>query len=453
MPEAGLHNRSLATKEQDPCHLFQVKYRRKMRRDLEGVIGTSGSFLDRSRAKVRFALAVVTVALVLGGIAPAAAQPTDRDRLQRTAEYLLAAQLPSGLFVYDFDFVADRSVEPDNIVRQAGVAYILAEYYRYSPDPRVRRAIEATLRRLGDLSLPIGKSRLQSALEQTGLLSVPIGRYKLRAALERFGLLYRPSGEGKVISLDGKYAFALTGAGAVALLAEMQYYQATSDNRFGSLRSAWLEGLLNLRIPRRGFRISPGFIDDTPFFDGEGWLALAYYHGVFPRDERVRSALENLEAYLMTRYAADVTTGFYQWGTMAAALRLEQTSDLKFLGFIRAQAQTLLEAPRRDEWRGDSSCAHMEGLAVAARVLRAQPDLDRLLLEKVVARLDEEMAKNRTLQIPPNEGRMAFGKDVQLISPKLRDFAGAFLVSRFRPYTRVDETAHCLSAMTKLARS
>jgi hypothetical protein len=405
-----------------------------------------------ARAGARSFLAALTVALVLGGITPAAAQQTDQDRLRQAVEYLLAAQLPSGLFVYDFDFVADRSVEADNIVRQAGVAYILAEYYRYAPDPRVRRAIEATLTRLGELSLPFGKSRLQSALEQTGLLSVPIGRYKLRAALERFGLLYRPSGDGKVISLDGKYVGALTGAMAVALLAEMQYYQATADNRFGSLRSAWLEGLLSLRIPRRGFRISPGFIDETPFFDGEGWLALAYYNGVFPRDKSIVSTLENLEAYLMTRYANDVTTGFYQWGTMAAALRLEQTSSPRFLSFIRAQAQALLAAPRRDEWRGDSSCAHMEGLAVAARVLRAHQDVDPPLLEKVLARLNEEMEKNRRLQIPPSGGRIAFGKGVQLISPKLRDFSGAFLVGRFRAYTRVDETAHCVSAMTKLAR-
>jgi len=428
-----------------------------MRHSPEGTIGVSGRFFDRAtgserampRAGARLLLAAAAVALVLGGITSAAAQPTDQERRQRAVDYLLAAQLPSGLFVYDFDFVADRSVEPDNIVRQAGIAYFLAEYYRDAPDPRVRRAIEATLSRLGELSLPIGKSRWQSALEQTGILSVPIGRYKLVAALERFGLLYRPSGNGKVISLDGRYLGALAGAGAVALLAEMQYYQATADNRFGALRSAWLDGFLSLRIPRRGFRISPGFIDDTPFFDGEGWLALAYYHGVFPRDKRITSVLEDLEAYLMTRYAKDVTTGFYQWGTMAAALRLEQTSDPKFLSFIRAQAEAWLAAPRRDQWRGDSSCANMEGLAVAARVLRAHQDV---LLEKVVARLNEEMEKNRALQIPPNGGRIVFGEGVQLISPRLRDFAGAFLVGRFQAYTRVDETGHCVSAMTKLAQ-
>jgi hypothetical protein len=47
---------------------------------------------------------------------------------------------------------------------------------------------------------------------------------------------------------------------------------------------------------------------------------------------------------------------------------------------------------------------------------------------------------------------MDFGQGVYLVSPKLRDFSGAFLEGRFRPYTRVDYTAHCVSAMVKLAR-
>jgi len=124
----------------------------------------------------------------------------------------------------------------------------------------------------------------------------------------------------------------------------MQYYQATIDKQFGSLRSAWLEGLLSLRIPRRGFRISPGFIDEPPSFR---WRSVARARllprCISPRQE-ITSVLEDLEAYLMTRYANDVTTGFYQCGTMAAALRLEQTSDSRFLSFIRAQARTLLDA-------------------------------------------------------------------------------------------------------------
>ena len=386
------------------------------------------------------------------GIALAAAQVTDQERLQRAVDHLLASQLPSGLFLYDFDFVAGRPVETDNIVRQAGVAYILAEYYLHARDQRVRHAIEAALTTLGGLSLPIAKSSLQSALEQTGLLSLPVGRYKLRAGLERLGLLYRASGDGKVISPDGRYVTALTGATAVALLAELQYYQATADDRFGQMRSAWLKGLMSLWIPRRGFRISPGSIDDTPFFDGEAWLALAYYNDLFPGDTGVAATLEALDAYLMTRYATDISTGFYQWGTMTAARRLKTTSNPVFLSFIRTQAQRFLEAPRRNPWRGDNSCSDVEGLATAASVLGARKGGDGGLLERIRARLDEEMEKNRALQIPPNAQRLAFGEGIALTSPKLRDFSGAFLNGRFRPSTRLDTTGHCVSALIKLAK-
>jgi hypothetical protein len=392
----------------------------------------------------------MVAALVLLGLTPSA-QGGDRERLQRAVDYLLASQLPSGLFLYDFDFVVGRSVEADNVVRQAATAYVLAEYYLHNRDRRVRLALEGALKRFGELSLPIGKSWLQSTLEHTGLLSLPVGRYKLRAALDRFGLMYRPSGEGKVISLDGRYVTALTGAMAVALLAELQYHEATADERFAPLRSAWLKGLTSLRIPGRGYRISPGFIDDTPFFDGEAWLALAYYNDLYPRDPSVATTLENLEAYLMTRYTNDVLTGFYQWGTMAAARRLKTTSNPKFLAFVRAQAQTFLGAPRRDQWRSDNTCAYIEGLATAATVLRAQKNSDGVLLERIQARIEEEMEKIRTLQIPQSTERLTLGEGIFLTSPKVRDFSGAFLAGRYRPSTRVDITAHCVSAMIKLA--
>lgn len=128
-----------------------------------------------------------------------------------------------------------------------------------------------------------------------------------------------------------------------------------------------------------------------------------------------------------------------------------QESDRKFLSFIRAQAEAYLKAPRREEWRGDNSCAEIEGLATAARMLRAHAPADGALLERLETRLSEEMTKIRQLQIPPDTSRRDFGEGIYLVSPKLRDFSGAFLEARFHPSTRVDATAHCVSAMVKLA--
>ncbi len=396
------------------------------------------------------AVLLALVAALLGGVTPAPAGVSDQERLRRAVDYVLAAQLPSGFFRYDLDFLADRSAESDNIVRQVGAGYILAEYYLHARDRRVRLAVEATLKASGALSLPIGKSWMQSVLEHSGVLSLPIGRYKLRAGLDRMSLLYLPIGDGKVISQDGRYQTAYVGATAVGLLAELQYYQATKDDRFGDLRSAWVKGLMSLWVPRRGFRMAPDSIEDSSFFDGEAWFALAYYHDLFPRDERVGSLLRSLDTYLMARYASEVSTGFYQWGTMAAARRLKTTADPKYGTFIQAQAQTFLAAPRRDPWRGHNTCAAVEGLATAARVLRDGRVAGGALVERIQARVHEEMEKNRGLQIPPNATRMAFADGVYVSSPRLRDFSGAFLQGRFQPYTRIDDTLHCVSALIKL---
>jgi hypothetical protein len=394
---------------------------------------------------------VVLVVAVLAA-PPARAEVSDQERLRRAVDYLLASQLPSGFFRYDLDFLADRPAEGDNIVRQVGAGYILAEYYLHARERRVLLAVEAVLEASRARSLPIGKSWMQSALERSGLFALPVGRYKLRAGLERMHLLYLPTGNGKVISQDGRYQTALLGATAVGALAELQFYEATADKRFGDLRAAWVRGLMSLWVPGRGFRVAPDLIDQSSFFDGEAWFALAYYLDLFPRDEAVASLVRSLEPYLMARYASEVSTGFYQWGTMAAARRLRTTADPRYVAFIRQQAQAFLDAPRQDEWRGYNSCAEIEGLATAARVLREGKGGDAALLERIRVRVREEMDKNRGLQIPPNATRLAFAEGVYISSPRLRDFAGAFLSGRYQPSTRIDDTLHCVSALIKLAQ-
>jgi hypothetical protein len=60
----------------------------------------------------------------------------------------------------------------------------------------------------------------------------------------------------------------LAGTVALALLAELVYANASGDNRFADLRSAWLQGLLSLRIPGGGFRQTPVSIDDADYYNG-----------------------------------------------------------------------------------------------------------------------------------------------------------------------------------------
>jgi hypothetical protein len=145
-----------------------------------------------------------------------------------------------------------------------------------------------------------------------------------------------------------------------------------------------------------------------------------------------------------------MTSGFYTWGMMAAARRLRATSKPEFVRFVRAQTQAFLAAPRPDSWRGRNPCSEMEGLATAAAVLRAGGTTNEALVTRVETRFREGMETVRRLQLPPGASRFEYGGGAYLVSPKLRDFPGAFLESLARPYTRVDATAHCVSALVKL---
>ena len=376
-------------------------------------------------------------------------EANDDGRLKRAVESLQRVQDSSGLLVYDFDFATGAPSGQNDPVRQAGVIAFLAEYLVASADASVKPTLVRALERFDALSLPIGKSRLQSVVEASGLLFVPRGRHKLAAVLDRLGLLYQPVGDGAVLGLERDYAQMSAGATALALLAELQYADASGDGRFAAARERWRRGLAALYVAGLGFRVMPTKIHVSPFADGEGWLALAYYERRRPGDPTVRSILTSVEDSLIRQYGATFSIAFYQWGTMAAAVRWDTTRDPRFAAFI--EQQTLSAMKWLSEPRAHNTCATVEGLATAARVLRAAGRPNDLL-NAIDQHITTEMRKNYEFQIPPNSGRVDVGNGTSVASQRLEEFAGAFFHERHRPYTRIDFTGHCLSAMVKLRR-
>ena len=73
-----------------------------------------------------------------------------------------------------------KSGDPDNIVRQAGTAYILAEYHLQDRDPRVRLAIER-LSRSSAAVAATGRAVFSRRSSRPSSV-IAVGRYKLRAA-------------------------------------------------------------------------------------------------------------------------------------------------------------------------------------------------------------------------------------------------------------------------------
>jgi hypothetical protein len=393
--------------------------------------------------------------LSLAGTTRAVAAEIDQMRL--AAHQLAGAQLPSGLLDFDIDFLAGQGVGSGAtdvertafIARQAGTTYVLAKYLAGSKDTRVSAAVQRLIATLGTLSLPVGKSTTQRWLESTRLLSTPIGRYKLHAILEWLGLLYQPTGQGRLLSYEGGYATAWAGSTALALVAELEYFRATGDDRFAELRSSWLEGLRTLYVPGRGFREYPGSIEETAYANGETWLALATYAALFPADESATALVSRFDDYVMGKYSTEPDRQFYSWGTMAAAQRLAATSDAKFAKFIAAQADHFVDQEFAAAQRNDNTCALVEGLAAAAAVL-AKDGGNRALQQRLMTRIDREMTKNRALQIPTGTIQLDYPGGAFFHSSRLAEYTGAYLSGGGNLSVRIDVTAHCLSALLEM---
>lgn len=400
------------------------------------------------------AVAFLLLQLAVGNGAFASSS-ADTDSMRLAVDYWLQVQEPSGFMPYAFNFLEDAAPEAGvlsaaNLTRQAGTAAVLADYLALTGDPRVAPAIQKFLMAFDRHSLPIGTSRIQRWLEATHVLSMPVGRYRIQSALMRFGLLYQTTGSGKLLSPDADYSHAYTGAAALALMAELRYSQASGDNRFAALRRAWLEGLIGLRIPGDGFRQFPTSIDSTPYFDGETWLALTEYHRSFPQDRRVRELLTDVDATLMKKYGGQFNLDFFHWGAMAAAARFGDTQDPRFLAFLKAQTKEFLRR-RKDRDAGGNSCAHVEGVADAMAALVSAGERDSELFGQADRWTAAQMDKARQLQIRPGQTELQFS-NARIIAPRMKEFAGSFRSGLYSADTQVDYTAHCLSAMIKLAR-
>jgi len=399
-------------------------------------------------------MSLVVIGVLIGPMAIAA--PIDYPTaMALTVERWTAAQKPSGFFVYGFDFLEDTESENNTLsapqlVRQALAGAVLADYQLLTGDKRAHEPVRKLLVALRIHSLPIGKSELQTFIEHGRVLSLPVGRYKLQVALESFGLLYEKKGAGLVLSPSSDYAQAHTGATALALLTEVWYYTATGDSNFADSRRAWLEALIGLRIPGAGFRQLPTSIDHTPYYDGEAWLALAEYHRAFPQDSRAESALADADADLLRTYGGVFQQDFFHWGTMAASARYRDTRNPRFLQFVIAQMSAVLQ--RKAKVSTDNTCALAEGVADGLAALVAGGEGTGKLANEARAWLSREMEKAEKLQIKTGQRGLAF-VNARLESPRMSEFAGAFLEGTNQLKTQVDLGAHCVSAMIKIRRN
>lgn len=331
------------------------------------------------------------------------------ERAELAAGYMMAAQRLTGFFEYEYDILRGEYRAANNIVRQAGAAFAIAEY--------------------------------------ASVLGGPAAAASAKAAVAAFAGISVPFQDGRLVSETGKLEDAPTGATALALLAELHYFDATGDESFSDARRAWLRALMRLQRSGGGFAARPGTEEESAYYNGETWLALAAYHRLFPSDEAVADMLARAEPYLIDRYG-EPSRQFAHWGLMAASLRFLTTNEARLIAFIASQSEGVLTELYPEFKPAGNACSIVEGLAAAATALAEAGGHDELV-GRIKERVRRELANSLELQIVPGQKRIDFGPDRFLEDPRLDEFAGAFLNGRYWPHARIDFVQHCLSAIMK----
>jgi hypothetical protein len=203
-----------------------------------------------------------------------------RDELQQglrlANRYLAGQQMPSGNFVYTYDWIARRSLPEQNPVRQACGAWGAALAYQFEPNAESRRVTEAAL-----------------------------------AFFEAHD--------------DPRNFLGVT---ALVALAEIEYARASEPAVRAAHKPALdhlVQTLLDARRPDGLFSPRGNLTEPSPYFDGEALLALAKAARYLGRDD-LRPVLaasafamreQHVVAALRKNRDSDETKGFYQWGSMA----------------------------------------------------------------------------------------------------------------------------------------
>jgi len=348
-----------------------------------------------------------------------AAEPQSPPKLTVDERAILAAthmgniQRKTGYFSYEFDFVSGSWSRSDELVRQAGASYGLSEYLLTHRDDVIKGVVEKAIKAYRSNSITFK--------------------------------------DGKLLTDSQDLKKAETGATALALIGALQYTKATGDRQFDADIQGWKNGLVALYHPQGGFAGGPADSEESPYFNGEAWLALCIYLDNYPNDEKVKSIMPAIDLAMVKLYTSAPDIGFFHWGLMATAKRFDQTKDQKFIEFGAQQVNHFLTKMRPDFDEEVNSCYSVEGMAAVLPVLQKDKK-QNLVATRLLARLRQEMNKNMGMQIRPEQKALGLVGGRTLTAPELPRYSGAFINGLDRPQIRIDFTQHCLSALLKSER-
>lgn len=327
-----------------------------------------------------------------------------------------------GHFRYEYAPFEDSYIDDDNIVRQAGTFYQMAEIAR------------AEIAELPDTEEDLLDSiRYFESLSEEG----EHGNRSFSCITSKAG-----SSECKL----GATSLALVG-----LLDVIETYPEHED-RYEDLAAAWLDFILVTKKEEGGFRdrhmlgrsVQPP--RESSFANGEAMLALARYYTFDPQPE-IKALLHELFLYIDSD-AVPFDSPLYLWAMAALRDMHDLRADDAYIRYAESYTAWRMGGFQTRKLTQYNMCAYVEGIALAHALLRdtdTSTDLDALQNE-----IDFWLNRSADLQIDKDETYRVLVDEsggVELAQVKNNERArGGFLTSYETPTQRIDYTQHCLNA-------
>lgn len=340
--------------------------------------------------------------------------------IDRLAAYIVYRQLPTGWFSYQYEPSIDTYIEDDNLVRQAGVAWVLAIHGRDYDKTASLGASEKALKRL--------------AARVVDLPDVP--------------------GAGFVVGRKDRHKLGITALTALGM------FDHPADEKFAETRRKLIEGIYWLQRPSGKFITAfppTRKLSDQYYFPGEALLALVRSYEHQP-SQRAVDAFNAAFKFYPQFFRDNPMPPFVPWQAQAFVRMAIPTKKRAYADYVFEMTDWLLTkqyTPQNCPWPelrggiaayvnappGVATAAYLEGIADALLLARTFGDQERAVRYETAVRLAARFVMQ--LQIRPEEAYYIHS---------LPDSVWGVRTTLTRNHLRIDHTQHALMALMKVRR-
>lgn len=342
-----------------------------------------------------------------------------RETIINGTQWFKNAQENSGHFKYEYAPFLDRYIDDDNMVRQAGGLYVLGELYR--KDPKNKLELQEIVEKAISY---FEENTVEGELNDKEFKCLL--KYSTRCSL-------------------GGTSLALIG------IIDLVHKTPSLESEYQNLIEDYKNYILAMKLSGKGFR-ERYYLDrnqstyESPFSNGEAFLALARYYKYNP-DEEVKEVIDEAYDYFEEIYTEEWDNNFYLWGMAALKDLYESDPKEEYFLFVKDFTDWRVESYTANRESSRNRCAYIEGVVSAYSVL--EKNISGEEQQHYLEEINFWLAKSKQLQIKSSDFlRLAFNNNfLRKIRLENKEKAiGGFLTASTEPVQRIDFTQHCLNS-------